>query len=154
MMLLTLIFKLLADPVSATKVATAGTGMTREALRVCHRESRCEAIGKHTIDASSAAPMYKRATTAGVLLSWCPWHREPVGVTGPHGLSYEYTLQALPRWQRCIPPKVFALPIVSAWAWLKRQEWRCERYGACNRRARRRLDAGARNWDRRNGDES
>lgn len=121
----------------------------RELVGIARRESHCQPVGIHDRDRSAARLMYRKARRKGLLRSDCPHHEghySRFGVRGGHGLSAAYTMRFLP----CMPPEVLDIPIFSAYAAMKRMQAACKRYGACDKQSRRRLWAGARNYDRRN----
>lgn len=108
----------------------------REAAAIARRESRCREVGQHAHDLWAAERMHAKAERHDYIHpAWCPWHEEPVGVIGPHGLAYEYTVRYLPL--SCVPPWVLDTAVGSAWAALLRMRALCERFGACSKRARR-----------------
>ena len=99
------------SPSSAAHVAAWVYDVPAEALlRVCHRESRCTAVGEHRIDAHLSTASYWGQVRLGHLDPRC---QDPGGwaTRGAWGLNASAHWQYLPP---CYQPQWLDVPIVSA----------------------------------------
>lgn len=108
-------------PYQASHVAAYAVGdpsLADDLVRICRRESRCEAIGIHARDARFGRRAWKKAVSKGLLdPATCEHHRrgEPSrwATRGAWGTMAAYTLPYL---GGCLPPEILDVPIVGAMA--------------------------------------
>lgn len=115
----------------------------RELVHICMRESRCQDVGPHAIDRKWSRTMWERAVKVGWLQpKKCKHHRyraaKTWSVSGPWGLSRAYHL----RFVGCVPARWLDVPIVGAYAAMKKMLNACRVYGACDQKSRHRVWAG------------
>lgn len=128
------------DPVQSSHVVAIWHGRPELALqlqRVCRRESRCQAIGIHAIDAHLSARAYWGQVQLGHLRRVCQAHGSDFGRWGTRGA---FGLQAAAHWPYlpvCYQPEALDVPLVSAFVaaskWLRVCDRR-RRSGWCPRR--------------------
>lgn len=108
-------------PEAASHVAALAVGRPElgpRLVRICRRESRCQPIGIHDIDARLGRAAWRNAVRAGALdPAGCPWHRRGApsrwSTRGSWGTMAAFTLRYL---GGCLPPWVLDIPLVGALA--------------------------------------
>lgn len=121
-------------PAQAAHVAAWAHGrpdIAEALVGICHRESRCQPVGVHDIDAHLSARAYWGQVGLGHLRRWCQRH----GAPGRWSTRGAWGLQAASHWRylpACYPPEVLDVPAVSAWVAARKYLARCD-----GRRARR-----------------
>jgi hypothetical protein len=94
-------------------------------LEVCRRESRCQAIGVHAVDAHHRASSYVGQVRLGHLDASCQ-ERGDLWRWGTRGMM---GLNAADHWEympACYQPEVFDVPIVSALVAARKYLRRCD----------------------------
>lgn len=131
------------EPGTAAVIAAVLHGrpdLADDLRRVCERESRCQPIGVHEIDAHLSRGGWRGQVALGHLTAACqpasagetrPGARDGWATRGAWGLSAASHWEYLPD---CYPPQILDVPIVSAWIAVQKLE-RCEveRSGWCPR---------------------
>lgn len=124
----------LLDPWRANELVARGDQVLELHLdRTCWRESKCQRLGVHEIDAWAGRQVYRNA----VKRKWldperCPFHRDRNAgwsTRGPHGLMAGYNLRFVPI--PCLPAAAMDVPFVSAWAAANKVHYLCAEKGAC-----------------------
>lgn len=91
-------------------------------VRVCRRESRCQALGVHEVDAELDG--WGGQVRLGHLRAWCqPWAPRTWTTRGAFGLSAASHWRYLPA---CYPAAVLDVPIVSAMVAASKYLERCD----------------------------
>lgn len=88
-------------------------------VSICMRESRCEAVGIHTIDAHLSPRSYWGQVRLGHLDRTCQRH----GYEGRWSTRGPWGLNAAAHWQffhKCYQPELLDYPLVSAWVAAKK----------------------------------
>ena len=127
-MMLSLLMTLLRDPKAANLVAALGFGrpdLVDDLNEICERESKCMAVGMHTGDAKYSNPEWRGQVAIGHLDPTCQPRNVPGGwaTRGAHGLSAGTHWYLM--WE-CYDPRMFDIPIVSAWVAMRKYERECE----------------------------
>jgi len=100
-------------------------GMEVELLRICRRESRCQRVGIHAVDAWASPRVYTRAVEAGWVSPGCqPYQPGEWSSRGAWGLMAAYNL----KWAgvQCLPPLALDVPLVSAVIAARKLKAHCE----------------------------
>lgn len=96
-------------------------GVAEPLMRVCQRESRCQAIGVHAVDAG--LPAYWGQVKLGHLDPSCQQYQPGQWATrGAFGLSASSHWEYLPR---CFQPWWLDVPLISAWVAAQKYVRRC-----------------------------
>jgi hypothetical protein len=97
--------------------------LVKPLLEICERESRCQPIGVHNVDAHLSWRGYHGQVGLGHLDPDCqPYEPRGWATRGPWGLSAASHWEYLPR---CYSPAALDVPIVSAWVAARAYQRRC-----------------------------
>ena len=152
---MTVLILLLLSHLGAREASYAGARIAgsptlgKEISAIAWRESRHTRVGIHKGDSWASGTAYKRALAKGYISPLCPVWGPPkeYGVRGAHGLMSAYHLRYLPI--PCLPPQVFDIPVVSAYAAAKKAQDICKRYGACTKQERHLIWRSVKAWRNR-----
>lgn len=103
--------------------------------RTAKRESRLKRIGVHERDQHHSRTVWVKSVKRGWVRKWCqPYRANQWSTRGQHGLMAGYHMRYLPLGGFCMPPSVFDIPLVSAYAAARKLKKACEKERKCTYR--------------------
>jgi hypothetical protein len=127
------LYSVAMDPVSSSELVCAYSKVRCERIlkKTCRRESRCRPIKKHKVDEHLSRVVWKNAVKRGYLVSSCQPYHGGWSTRGSFGLMAAYHIKYLPFGGYCLPAEVFDIPLVSAYASMKKIEKICSKSTNC-----------------------
>lgn len=120
----------LASHVAAVLIGDPDLGSVLE--RICERESGCQAIGQHRIDARWSSWAWRTAVRSGRLDASCQPLHSGWSTRGAWGAMAAFTVVHIG--VPCLPAWVIDVPLLGAYSAAKRAiHPDCRRYAACRR---------------------
>ena len=104
---------------------------SRILIKTCMRESRCRPVARHKIDEHLSKVVWKNAVKRGYLDPQCQPYHGGWSTRGSFGLMAAYHLKYLPFSGKCLPAEVFDIPLVSAYASMRKIENICKGNTRC-----------------------
>jgi hypothetical protein len=127
------LYSIAMSPSKSAQLVAAYSDVRCERIlkKTCRRESRCRPVKKHRVDAHLSKVVWENAVRRGYLEPSCQPYHEGWSTRGSFGLMAAYHVKYLPFGGYCLPAEVFDIPLVSAYASMKKIEKICGKNTNC-----------------------